>query len=89
MGKFVEKGFIYGLALGFCIGVFFVPYKEVLDSREGFIETSHMELIDIFVVLMRICAASGLSGAGIGYYLYVDKMKHSKWWSVVPRLRHK
>jgi hypothetical protein len=78
LAKFVEKGFIYGLVLGFCIGVFFVPYKEVLDSGEGFIETSHMELIDVFMVLMRICAASGLSGAGIGYYLYVDKMKHSK-----------
>ncbi|MGG4385245.1 hypothetical protein ABEX08_24795 [Priestia megaterium] len=73
MLKFIEKGFLYGFILGISLGLFTVPYKEVIVGDLE--ETNYLDLSDFIIPLLRIGVVIALLGAAIGFFLYKRSKK--------------
>ncbi|NGY93989.1 hypothetical protein F3K44_32355 [Bacillus megaterium] len=68
MLKFIEKGFLYGFILGISLGLFTVPYKEVVVGDLE--ETNYLDLSDFIIPLLRIGVVIALIGTVIGFFFY-------------------
>ncbi|MBY0214598.1 hypothetical protein H7K07_26540 [Priestia aryabhattai] len=73
MLKFIEKGFLYGFILGISLGLFTVPYKEVIEGSLE--ETNYFDLSDFIIPLLRVGVVVALVGAAIGFFLYKRNKK--------------
>lgn len=73
MLKFIEKGFLYGFVLGISLGLFTVPYKEVIVG--SLTETNYFDLSDFIIPLLRVGVVVALVGAVIGFFLYQRNKK--------------
>lgn len=74
MLKFIEKGFLYGFILGISLGLFTVPYKEVIVGDLE--ETNYFDLSDFIIPLLRVGVVVALVGAIIGFFLYQRNKKN-------------
>lgn len=63
-----RKGFLYGFILGISLGLFTVPYKEVIEGSLE--ETNYFDLSDFIIPLLRVGVVVALVGAAIGFFLY-------------------
>jgi len=68
-----RKGFLYGFILGISLGLFTVPYKEVIEGSLE--ETNYFDLSDFIIPLLRVGVVVALVGAAIGFFLYKRNKK--------------